>query len=160
MISINIAARTGGFVAALLALVLSGCATTGSLEPFSTDGCSLFPDRALIGESDWCQCCAAHDLAYWRGGTAEARLLADQQLAACVLKASGSDMLSSLMFEGVRLGGGPYFYTPFRWAYGWPYTRAYEPLSPTEEALAASLEQAYRARDPLLSCPIRATTND
>ena len=45
---------------------------------FATDGCSLFPDRALVGSADWCDCCLAHDLAYWRGGTESQRLDADR----------------------------------------------------------------------------------
>jgi len=32
----------------LFAVVLSACASEGPLRPFSTDGCSLFPDRSLI----------------------------------------------------------------------------------------------------------------
>src|SRR5262245_15908951 len=33
--------------------------------PFTTDGCSTFPDGA------WKSCCVTHDYAYWCGGTAE-----------------------------------------------------------------------------------------
>jgi len=67
---------------ALLApLALAACATTTTvLAPFTTDGCSLFPDRSITGASDWCDCCLAHDLAYWRGGTEEDRLKADRGL--------------------------------------------------------------------------------
>jgi hypothetical protein len=31
--------------------------------------------------------------------------------------------------------------------------RPYKQLTPEEEALAATLEREYRAKDPLLSCP-------
>jgi hypothetical protein len=55
----------------LLLCALGGYAATPSsesLQAFSTDGCSRFPDRAPNGKSDWCHCCVVHDLAYWRGG--------------------------------------------------------------------------------------------
>ena len=63
----------------LAAALLASCASlTTQPVPFTTDGCSLFPDRALVGRADWCDCCLAHDLAYWRGGTEEQRLTADR----------------------------------------------------------------------------------
>lgn len=136
-----------------LALLLSACAPRPALRPFTTDGCSMFPDRALIGEADWCRCCLAHDLAYWRGGTAAARLQADEALKSCVRQASGSEALADLMFAGVRAGGGPYFYTPYRWGYGWAFGRPYGPLTAEEEAQASALERDYLASHPVPSCP-------
>lgn len=136
----------------LFTAVLSACASQGQLRPFSTDGCSLFPDRSLISNADWCQCCLAHDLAYWRGGTSEARSKADQELGACVLRATGNKALADLMYAGVRTGGGPYFYTSYRWGYGWPYGRPYQELTAEEEATASALESEYRAANPSLAC--------
>jgi hypothetical protein len=135
---------------------MSACASAQVLQPFSTDGCSLFPDRSLVGKADWCSCCLAHDLAYWRGGMADERLKADQDLKSCVLAASGSPELADLMFAGVRTGGGPYFFTPYRWGYGWSFGRLYEPLSPTEETQAASLRARYVSTNPALVCPSEA----
>jgi len=106
-----------------------------TIATFSTDGCSLFPDHSLISKADWCQCCVAHDLAYWRGGTAERELKADRSSArAC--GESRAQALADLMYAGVRTGGGPHFYTPYRWGYGWPFGR---PIgnSPEEEAKAS-----------------------
>lgn len=122
------------------------------LRPFSTDGCSLFPDRAVDGSADWCQCCLAHDLAYWRGGTADERFAADQAFRGCVLQASGSKVLAELMYAGVRAGGGPGASTSFRWAYGWPSGRHYTPLSGAERVIAVRLERDYRAGNPALQC--------
>ncbi len=142
-------------LALLLALLLGACASAqapAGLSPFSTDGCSLFPDRSLLSGVDWCRCCVAHDLVYWRGGTAEERLEADQALRACVLQATGNTALAELMYAGVRTGGGPYFYTRYRWAYGWPYGRGYEPLSPEERERAAALQANYLAAHPAPSC--------
>lgn len=146
--------RTEAFMAALVLCMLFcyGCASQETLRPFSTDGCSLFPDRSLIGNADWCQCCVAHDLAYWRGGTSEARLQADQALAACVLRVTGNKSMADLMYAGVRAGGGPQSYAPYRWGYGWPLGRPYRELTPEEEAMARTLELEYRAANPSLSC--------
>jgi len=136
-----------------VAVLLSACATTPAMQPFSTDGCSLFPDRSLVGKSDWCSCCLVHDLAYWRGGTADERLEADEDLKSCVLAASGSAELAEFMFVGVRTGGGPYFFTPYRWGYGRSPGRPYEPLSTAEEAQASSLRAEYISTNPGLVCP-------
>jgi hypothetical protein len=131
----------------------SPCIAQDKLIPFTTDGCSLFPDRSLINKADWCECCVQHDFAYWRGGNAEARLCADQELSACVQRASGNKALAELMFAGVRTGGGPYFYTTYRWGYGWAFGRGYAELTPEESAQADKLEKEYRAKHPMLMCP-------
>lgn len=141
-------------------LLLSACASFSvaqlALKPFATDGCSLFPDRAYINKKDWCTCCVAHDLAYWRGGSAEQRLRADQALRDCVLKSTNNKALAELMFVGVRSGGGPYFFTPYRWGYGWHFGRAYLPLNVDEAALADRLAADYLAKNPQLQCQGRA----
>ena len=126
--------------------LLSGCAGTRELAPFTTDGCSVFPDRSPIGKADWCACCVAHDRAYWRGGTEEERRSADDALRACVLKATGDATLADAMRAGVRIGGTPALPTWFRWGYGWQYDRGYAPLTPQERRLVARQD---RAGDPV-----------
>lgn len=74
-------------------------------------------------------------------------------LKECVRTASGSPELADLMFAGVRMGGGPYFFTTYRWGYGWSNRRMYEPLSPEEEAQAALLRSRYIESNPALACP-------
>lgn len=133
-------------------LAMSGCATQQAMEAFSTDGCSMFPNRSLLGKADWCHCCLVHDLAYWRGGTEDERAKADEELKSCVLAASRSPQLADLMFAGVRAGGGPSFFTPYRWGYGWPPGRGYQPLSQSEEAQASALRAQYVAGNPGLAC--------
>ena len=135
------------------AVLFSACAPTHAIQPFATDGCSMFPDRSLLRKADWCTCCLAHDLAYWRGGTADERLKADQDLKDCVFAASGDAQLAELMHAGVRAGGGPYFLTPYRWGYGWPFGRMYEPLSADEEAQVSERRTQYLAANPGLVCP-------
>ena len=125
----------------------------GRINDFTTDGCSRFPDHSLISNDDWCHCCVAHDLAYWRGGTAEERLAADETLRTCVEKATRNRALADLMFTGVRAGGGPYFYTSYRWGYGWKYGRNYTPLTPAEQELADVRQAAYLENNRSHSCP-------
>lgn len=73
----------------LLALAGAGCLSprgSGRLEPFRSDGCSLFPDGTLADKTLWQECCVEHDLAYWQGGTREERERADLRLRDCIPK--------------------------------------------------------------------------
>ncbi|MEJ2052918.1 MAG: hypothetical protein P8X42_03270 [Calditrichaceae bacterium] len=109
------------------------CTTNKTLKPFTSDGCSLFPDRSLLKNEDWCECCVKHDLAYWKGGSEEERAKADLDLKRCVIEKTRDTTLANLMYMGVRMGGSPYFPTWYRWGYGWNYQRGYQPLSPEEK---------------------------
>lgn len=131
---------------------LGGCTTGPSLQPFSTDGCSLFPDRAPLGQADWCGCCVAHDLAYWRGGSAAERLESDRVFRECVRVASRSPALAGAMYGAVRAGGVPWLPSPFRWGYGWDYGRLYRTLSLEEDAQANALRAAYLAKGTAAVC--------
>ena len=108
------------------------CGVAGDLKLFTTDGCSSFPDGTVTQQTLWLQCCIKHDLAYWKGGTVEERLNADKALEHCVAEI-GEPAVAQLMLAGVRVGGSPYFPTPFRWGYGWPYPRGYHALSAQEK---------------------------
>lgn len=120
-----------GLLATLL--LASGAAIAAELHPFTSDGCSLFPDGNLESPKLWCDCCLAHDQAYWRGGSEAERLGADEALRACVLARTGNKPLADLMFQGVRAGGRPVFPTWYRWGYGWRYGRGYAPLTAGEQ---------------------------
>ncbi|MEJ2407473.1 MAG: hypothetical protein P8171_25045 [Candidatus Thiodiazotropha sp.] len=113
------------------------------LKPFTTDGCSMFPDGTYQQQSLWMECCIRHDIAYWQGGTEAQRLTADEALEACVSQV-GEPKIAKLMLAGVRMGGSPYFPTSYRWGYGWPYRRGYEPLSDTEKKQVAEEIQRLR----------------
>ncbi len=127
----------------ILLVSLTACGTDGKLSPFTSDGCSLFPDGSTITRDDWCSCCFDHDLAYWRGGTAVERETADRNLQQCVQRKTGDEVLAKLMYEGVRIGGSPYFYNWYRWGYGWSFERKYQALTMREKALAEELEKRY-----------------
>jgi len=134
------------FAAALAVALLSSCSAKPALRSFYSDGCSLFPDGKLGDRRLWCDCCFAHDIAYWRGGTEEDRKRADEGLRACVFGRTGDAKLATLMYDGVRLGGSPVFPNWYRWAYGWPYGRTYEPLTAAEaEQASAKLADYYRS---------------
>ncbi len=126
--------------------------STVTLSEFSSDGCSLFPDRSLINADDWCHCCFEHDIAYWKGGTQEERLAADIALRECILEKTGNQDLADLMYEGVRFGGSPYFYNWYRWGYGWSYDRKYQALTIEEVALADEKLKQYFAGNPQHPC--------
>lgn len=121
---------------ALLIALLSGCAHAQGLKPFSSDGCSLFPDGDQKDRKRWCVCCLQHDIAYWRGGTEAERQRADEELRTCVTEHTGNVALAETMYLGVRTGGSPMMPTWYRWSYGWNYGRGYTALTDQETAQA------------------------
>lgn len=143
-------------VAAVLVLVVItvACSSDSELGPFTSDGCSLFPDSSVITKDDWCSCCFVHDIAYWQGGTYDEREAADASLRKCVLDKTGNGTLAKLMYEGVRLGGSPYFYNWYRWGYGWDYDRKYQALTNDERKLAGKLVEEYFDTVEKPACPI------
>ena len=122
------------------------------IREFSSDGCSMFPDQSLINSDDWCRCCFEHDIAYWQGGTEEERMAADLALRQCVLESTGDEALAEMMYQGVRLGGSPYFYNWYRWGYGWNYERKYRPLSADEQTMVDRKLNEYFANNPSYPC--------
>ena len=117
----------------ILFLIFSPFTFADDLKPFTTDGCSSFPDGTFEQQSLWAQCCIQHDLAYWQGGSHSDRLNSDQQLAHCVAKV-GEPEIAKLMLTGVRVGGTPYLPTSFRWGYGWSWPRGYKVLNQEEQS--------------------------
>lgn len=132
--------------------LLSGCKEDQVLSDFSSDGCSLFPDRSLINNQDWCDCCLEHDIAYWQGGTEEERLAADTALRDCVVAKTGNIELAEMMFLGVRAGGSPWFYNWYRWGYGWSYDRKYQALTLDEQRMASDKLVDYFKKAKGLPC--------
>lgn len=120
-----------------LCTLLSGCQQT--LKPFTSDGCSSFPNGTLKQSTLWLQCCTAHDRTYWKGGTYDERLDSDKELRMCVSEV-GQPGIANLMLAGVRVGGSPIWPTSYRWGYGWPYPKWYGELSPDEVEQVKLLE--------------------
>lgn len=116
-----------------------------TLKPFTSDGCSAFPDGTFKQKELWLACCTEHDRAYWKGGTYQQRLTADEALQLCVEKV-GEPQIAALMMAGVRVGGTPYFPTSFRWGYGWSYPKWYGELTPAELKQVKALSKAFNVK--------------
>jgi len=111
----------------LLSIILaffSIIASAEEIQPFTSDGCSSFPNGTITQEVLWLSCCTEHDKAYWQGGSYQQRLDADIELKRCVA-AVGEPVIAELMLSGVRVGGSPYWPTQFRWGYGYSYPHGY-----------------------------------
>lgn len=128
--------------------LFSACAMARAedIAPFTTDGCSDFPDGTPAQKTLWLDCCVTHDKAYWAGGTYTERLAADHELERCVA-ATGEPVIGGVMLVGVRIGGSPYWPTPFRWGYGWPTMRGYQALTAEEREQAAQRLADYEAAE-------------
>jgi hypothetical protein len=145
------------FFALLTVPTLSSClgarpSHSADIVPFTSDGCSLFPDGTFSDRDRWCDCCQTHDLAYWQGGSAADRVRADEALRSCVQARTGDADLAETMYLGVRVGGHPAFPTWYRWGYGWPYGRGYEPLSKSEKRQVEEQLAAYARCHPQGYC--------
>lgn len=119
-------------------LLITSCRSTTALNaseglnPFTSDGCSMSPNGPRENPHAFLECCVQHDLAYWQGGTSAAKEQADRALKSCVTENS-DESIGNLYWQGVRLGGGPQFKTPFRWGYGWTYYQGYTELTPQQK---------------------------
>lgn len=116
----------------IMLISLSRCIYAAeAIQPFTTDGCSAFPEGTTKQNELWLECCTEHDRVYWQGGSYMQRLKADTDLQECVAQL-GEDVVALLMLTGVRIGGSPFFPTSFRWGYGWSYPRFYGELNDEE----------------------------
>jgi hypothetical protein len=115
----------------IMLTALTFTVSADTLKPFTSDGCSSFPDGTLKQKTLWLSCCQQHDLEYWRGGTYQERLQSDIALKVCVSNV-GEPEIALLMLAGVRVGGTPFLPTKFRWGYGWSYPRFYGELTKSE----------------------------
>ena len=123
----------------IIACVLVACTSDSQLMAFSSEGCASFLDRDLNGPGDWCDCCLEHDIAYWRGGSSEQRDQADNRLRECVKQKTNNEALAEDMYQGVRSGDSPYFFTGYRWGYGWGAPRKHQSLNEIEVDVANQL---------------------
>ncbi len=134
-------------------------ARAADIRPFTSDGCSLFPDGTIKDRTRWCDCCLSHDIAYWQGGSADERKKADEALRDCVLARTNDKTLAETMYLGVRAGGHPAFPAWYRWGYGWPYGRGYELLSDAEKQRVLERLEEYAQEHPAGYCGERGLTS-
>lgn len=143
---VNLSINTMRLCASLLLILLSGTANAENIKPFTSDGCSSFPDGTIQHKKLWLACCTAHDYAYWQGGTYEERLKADKVLQQCVADVDEIH-IANLMLAGVRIGGSPFIPTTFRWGYGWSYPRLYQALTADEVEQITALKTELTKAD-------------
>jgi hypothetical protein len=81
---------------------------------FRTDNCTFFPD------GNYADCCVAHDLEYYAGGSWKLRLKSDNRLFKCVAAKPQfyNKIVAPVMWLGVRAGGVGWLRTRFSWGFG------------------------------------------
>jgi hypothetical protein len=141
-----------GFLLVVSTQATHGVAQINTLQPFTTDGCSMMLDGLPGDLPHWRHCCVSHDWDYWLGGTAAERAQSDSRLEACIGYAA-SPMLGRFVHANVRWGGSPYWLTSYRWGYGWPYwdatknqARGYKTLTDDERQQADALMAESQTR--------------
>lgn len=131
------------FFSLVCLLMVAAPLAASNLKPFATDGCSMWIEGPPGNPNLWRHCCVAHDLAYWLGGTKEQRQQADETMRQCIEEAQ-QPMMAGHTFRSVRMGGGPYWPSSYRWGFGWDYLdgrwpRGYKTPTPEEQALIDKL---------------------
>ena len=83
-------------------------------KEFKSDGCTSFPDGV------YADCCVAHDLDYFYGGSWRERWRSDKRLYQCVKSKGGfkHSVLALMMWSAVRMLGAPFLPTKSRWGFG------------------------------------------
>jgi len=124
--------------------------TAKILRPFSSDGCSSSPNGMNLTATEknenpddnnsWLECCYAHDIQYWTGGTLQDKQKADNRLSECISK-KGFPKIAELYRTSVDQFGGPNSTKTYRWGYGWNYQRSFGPLNPKEKEKVKRLNQ-------------------
>ena len=102
-VSLSVSSALWGLVVFILLSAAPATIYAAELAPFSSDGCSLFPEGSGENSDLWLSCYRAHDLSYWRGGTRAERRAADDALEQCVA-AKGYPKVAALMSMGVFVG--------------------------------------------------------
>lgn len=120
----------------LIACILLGCQSDIQLMSFANLGCSSALNPSELASDEWCGCCVEHDIAYWRGGSSMQREQADERLRDCVQRTSRNEVIADSIYKGVLDGNSKYFFTGYRWAYGWSFDRSYKPLNEKEQHIA------------------------
>jgi len=111
-------------------LPIQAGASSAVLKPFTTNGCTGFPDGTTRSPTLWRHCCVHHDLAFWAGGCRSFRDEADLELKRCVA-GTDSRLTALIMYIGVRIGAhSPIKLKGERWNNGWQDGRSdRQPLS-------------------------------
>ena len=102
-----------------LPLMLTHFVFSSEIRNFRTDGCTLAPDGTVTKPQLWKECCIAHDMWYWGGGTKKERQQTDINLKLCIEKKAGP-FIAKLFIIGVHLGSfSPFKIEGKRWGNAW-----------------------------------------
>ncbi|MBY0515635.1 MAG: hypothetical protein K2P81_01915 [Bacteriovoracaceae bacterium] len=149
----------------LVLSLLSSSLYAGQMRTFATDGCTMAPDGTVYRRGLWHECCVAHDLRFWGGGTKEERILADKSLKQCVTDKAGV-VIANLFFAGVRAGSAsPWKIPSKKWGNAWFDLAGYRKLSEIEiqelmtEVMKLDLKEDIR-NEYLLELENRLKTKD
>jgi hypothetical protein len=116
----------------LFLILSSNTLYASQMRNFATDGCTMAPDGTIYRRGLWHQCCVAHDLRFWGGGTKAERVDADKKLKQCVAEKAGS-VIANLFFAGVRVGSvSPWKIPSKKWGNAWFDLSGYRKLSEIE----------------------------
>jgi hypothetical protein len=114
------------------------------LRPFTADGCPHFPFGIQYpNQEKWNLCCTQHNLSYWKGGTADERMVAAKALRDCIFSQNDANT-SGLVFTGVRAMDTDEATSSRRWGYGWVINRGYTPLTDDDKVQVTRLEKNAR----------------
>jgi hypothetical protein len=111
-----------------LLILLPALSFASSLKTFKTDYCTYFFNGTLSSPELWKDCCIAHDLDYWVGGTEVDQQKSDKRLQQCIAD-KGVPWVGVIVYRGVRLGHHSPIKNKFHWAWGWEKKKHFEALS-------------------------------
>ena len=122
--------------------LISSQAHSTQLSSFETDYCTGFSEGPSAKKPRlWADCCLAHDMRYWFGGTKKQRKRADVILRQCVKRKSNQHW-ANLMYLGVTIGHASPIKHKHAWGWGWNDGVKFRNLTPQEWKLVArSLHQ-------------------
>jgi len=126
------------------------------LRPFKSDGCSSAPNGITTSDNRqvWVGCCVAHDSLYWKGGTFQEKMQADQQFESCVAQ-TGYPKIAAIYSATVKQFAGPNTHQSFRWGFGWNFKRGYGELSLAEKS---QIEKMYGVSSQDVSAVLNHST--
>ena len=136
-------------MAFIFIFLLSFWAEASELRPFVSDGCTMAPDGTRREPEKWKECCQAHDLRLWGGGTKTERHEADKKLRSCMREKAGP-RLAFIFWLGVKIGShSPVKLPEKKWGNAWYKNSGYRTLN-QDEINQLILEVQYLDLDPAL----------
>lgn len=119
-------------MALIFILLTSLWVHASEIRPFESDGCTMSPDGTFRERTKWRDCCIAHDLRLWGGGTKEERVEADLTLRQCMETKAGP-RIAKIFWLAVKMGSHSPIKLPNKqWGNAWYQNSGYRSLAPEE----------------------------